>query len=684
MPRALTIAERGARAVATVAVLLAAPGCLYLLAGIRLGGPHVQDALPLDELPHRDAVPLLVFVLVWGVACAAIAWLLRPRGLGRAGAGVAVALVVFMWTYLTTALSVTTVRQIPAEDAFHEVATSRAVIVPTILGIFAGALLGRAGPAAGRRSEQMLSWLVACVGLVGLVDSVLPTHSTPLLRELVPAAVPFARVAAAAVSIALVYLSRPLGRGSRRAWTMTTVLLVGATALHVLHSDTGAIATAAVAALLVARRADFTALGDPAGRMRTLQLMIAAVLAAYDAGLVLMSAQDRVQGAPFRIGPALRTVSDTLVGLPGGLRAWEATAVLAVAATGVAAVLLRWLAPWRADAPHGPEGRDRALAIVREWGSDTLAPFVLRADKTYFFTRSGRSLVAYRVVAGVAVVSGDPLGPPEERDEVLEGFVRYARARGWRIAVLGASEGYVQEYRRRGLRCLYHGDEAVLDLERFSLDGRAIRKVRQSVARLERAGFTTEVVRARDVPLDTRSELAGVEAAWRGDEPVRGFAMAMDDLFRLEGDDAVFALGRGPDGVLGGFLHFAVSPAGAALSLSTMPRRHDTPNGFNEWLVCASVGWAREHGFRWMSLNFAPFAALLAPGAELRPVQRVERSLLRRTKGHFQLDNLLLFNRKFLPGWQRRFFVYERRTDLPRVGLAALAAEAYLPFGGRR
>ena len=49
-------------------------------------------------------------------------------------------------------------------------------------------------------------------------------------------------------------------------------------------------------------------------------------------------------------------------------------------------------------------------------------------------------------------------------------------------------------------------------------------------------------------------------------------------------------------------------------------------------------------------------------------------------KGHFQLDNLLAFNRKFFPRWERRFVVYERRLDLPRVGIAALAAEAYLPF----
>jgi lysyl-tRNA synthetase class 2 len=143
-------------------------------------------------------------------------------------------------------------------------------------------------------------------------------------------------------------------------------------------------------------------------------------------------------------------------------------------------------------------------------------------------------------------------------------------------------------------------------------------------------------------------------------------------------------IGRGADGTPHGFLHFAVSPVCRALSLSSMPRRRDTPNGFNEWLISVTVGWAAAQDFRRVSLNFAPFAALLAPEAELNTMQRAQRQALLAVKGHFQLDNLLLFNRKFLPEYERRFVVYERRLDLPRVGIAALAAEAYLPFTGRK
>ena len=160
--------------------------------------------------------------------------------------------------------------------------------------------------------------------------------------------------------------------------------------------------------------------------------------------------------------------------------------------------------------------------------------------------------------------------------------------------------------------------------------------------------------------------------------------MALDRLFRLGDGDAVFVVGFGPDGRAAGFLHFAVSSIGRSLSLSSMPRLRNTPNGFNEWLIVETIEWARGNGIEAVSLNFAPFAALLAPEADLTSMQEVQRRALLTLKGRFQLDNLLAFNRKFFPEFERRFVVYERRRDLPRVGIAALAAEAYLPGTGRR
>jgi lysyl-tRNA synthetase, class II len=204
------------------------------------------------------------------------------------------------------------------------------------------------------------------------------------------------------------------------------------------------------------------------------------------------------------------------------------------------------------------------------------------------------------------------------------------------------------------------------------------------VHRLQRAGYSARVLAPSELDRDVRDELEDVTREWRGSAPERGFVMALDRLFRLGDGEAVFVAGFDPAGRVVGFLHFAVSAAGGTLSLSSMPRLRTSPNGFNEWLICETIAWAREHGYRSVSLNFAPFAALLAPEAELTNLQGMQRRALLTLKGHFQLDNLLLFNRKFASRWERRFVVYERRRDLPRVGVAALAAEAYLPFQTKR
>jgi lysyl-tRNA synthetase class 2 len=345
----------------------------------------------------------------------------------------------------------------------------------------------------------------------------------------------------------------------------------------------------------------------------------------------------------------------------------------------VALVLAEWLAPWRYRLQRDPHEHSLAHRLVTTWGSDTLAPFSLRADKSYFFADDHAAFLAYRVVGGVALVAGDPIGPAEARRGLMQRFLEFAHERGWRVAVLGACEDCVHDYRGLGLRALYHGDEAVVETKSFSLEGRRIRKVRQSTHRLANAGYTARVVRPSELGTALSAELEAIAKEWRGNQPERGFVMALDTLFRLGDEDSLFVVGVDAEGRPHGFLHFAVSRPGAALSLSSMPRRCDVPNGFTEWLIVEAIDWARDNGYARVSLNFAPFAQLFAR-TDLSKRERIVRSVLHRLKGWFQLDNLLHFNEKFFPEWQPRFVVYERARDLPRVGVAALAAESYLPF----
>jgi lysyl-tRNA synthetase class 2 len=680
-------------AVAGLALAVAATGLLYLVRGVSLPGPVVRDALPLDELPRHDGVPLVLFVAVWAPLALLLAGMARALRAERLTGAVLLALGVWGWTYASVGVSLLVVRQIPAHDAFRIAAQLRAVYLPSAIVGLAAAFVCRRRETDEPRSPLLLAALVAATGAISVVDGILPSRPHTLLAELSLARVtPVASALVAPLGLALLLVARGLARRKRRAYHIALALLIGLALLQESHRfDYGALAAALVAVLLVARRQVFDAPGDPTASPR-LAFRAAALLAAiYAYGLVVLWVNRIQADQPFTLRFALDETTRALIGLNlrgsphvvGGFGSWFPISVFTIGLAAACWLLLAWLGPWRYRLAQEARERELAGALVAAYGADTLAPFALRADKSYFFSESERAFVAYRVVGGVAIVSGDPVGPAGEIEELLERFVRFARTRDWRIAVLGASEQLLDLYRRHGLQALYHGDEAVLDVASFSLEGRPIRKVRQSVHRLCRAGFRAEMLHPFEIDARLRTELEQIARSWRGNEPARGFAMALDALFRLEDEDAVFVIGRDPSGAVMGFLHFAVVRPCSALSLSSMPRLRVTPNGFNEWLICETVVWAREHGFARLSLNFAPFAALLAPEAEVRGVQRIERRALLALKGRFQLDNLLLFNRKFFPSWERRFVVYERRRDLPRIGVAALAAEAYLPFSGR-
>jgi len=215
----------------------------------------------------------------------------------------------------------------------------------------------------------------------------------------------------------------------------------------------------------------------------------------------------------------------------------------------------------------------------------------------------------------------------------------------------------------------------VLRPDEFSLEGRPIRKVRQSVTRLEKAGYRLRVVAAAEADPDLRARLEAVSDEWRGRQPERGFSMATDDLY---GEGTLLALAEDADGELGGFLHLVPSPAGGGWSLSTMRRRPHAPNGLTEFLIAETLAWAKREGASELSLNFCAFTDFLSRERATAWWQRLARRGLLLADNVFQLERLYAFNRKFFPEWRPRYVCVEQLTDLPAVGLAYLHVEGLL------
>ena len=176
------------------------------------------------------------------------------------------------------------------------------------------------------------------------------------------------------------------------------------------------------------------------------------------------------------------------------------------------------------------EQRLRAL-LDAHGDRDSLAYFALRADKAAVFSQSGKAAISYRVVSGVMLASGDPIGDPEAWPGAIKEFIRRAQEHAWIPAVIGCSElGGEVWVREADLRALELGDEAIVTVTEFSLEGRSMRNVRQTVNRAIKLGYTTDVRRTKDF---TDSELVNLRhqaARWRGAEVERGFSMARGRL----------------------------------------------------------------------------------------------------------------------------------------------------------
>jgi lysyl-tRNA synthetase class 2 len=327
----------------------------------------------------------------------------------------------------------------------------------------------------------------------------------------------------------------------------------------------------------------------------------------------------------------------------------------------------------------GPDIRGAAADLVRAHGTDTLSFFKLRADKHYFFSADRSAFVGYKIENGVLLLSGDPVGPDGALPGLLADLRAFAQARGLKLGAVGASERLCPLYTQAGLHTMYLGDEAIIELEHFSLEGRAIRKVRQSVSRLRKAGFSAALCEVSALDADTAAEVEDVLERGREGAPERGFSMAMDSIGGICVEDTLVLLARDetdPARPIRGVLHFVPCYGRPAMSLSFMRRDPGTPNGLTEFMVVTAAELLRERGVTEMSLNFAAFAKWIHS-----PRSRLERTLgklIALGNPYFQIESLYRFNAKFFPRWEPRYLVYQGPLGLPRASLAAMWAEGQL------
>ncbi|MCX4822563.1 phosphatidylglycerol lysyltransferase domain-containing protein [Streptomyces sp. NBC_01142] len=554
-----------------------------------------------------------------------------------------------------------------------------------------------------RRSAAFAVWYLRAVTFLNFLSAVWVSFGQDLRRHNTDTYfTPYLLTAGFASGAFTLFLAITMRRRKRAAWILNLVLsglllLLFAFAMlfpeirqHAQNWVSLALTAAFVLALVLGRR-EFYATGDRSNPKLAAAVAAGGLLLTSLLAALLVTVTNTATGAStflerWRYG-VMRLVSLAAddsrfadISTPG----WVDVTINVLSTLLLLAVLYAAFRSRRAVDALTEDDETRLRALLERHGDrDSLGYFALRREKSVVWSPTGKAAVAYRVVGGVSLASGDPIGDPEAWPGAIDPWLAQAREHGWIPAVMGASEEAGTIYARHGMDALELGDEAIVDTAEFSLEGRAMRTVRQACNRVARAGYQVRIRRHEDIPAEEMATLLERADDWRDGATERGFSMALGRLGDPADGRCVMLECTDGEGALRAVLSFVPwGPQG--LSLDLMRRDRDSGNGLMEFMVIELLQRAKEIGITQVSLNFAMFRSVFERGAKLGagPVLRLWRSLLSFFSRWWQIESLYRANAKYRPIWEPRFMLFEKSADLLRIGLAAGRAEGFLEAPG--
>ncbi|MEV4329021.1 phosphatidylglycerol lysyltransferase domain-containing protein [Streptomyces sp. NPDC049597] len=561
-----------------------------------------------------------------------------------------------------------------------------------------------------RRSAAFAVWYLRAVTFLNFLGAVWVAFGQDLRRHNTDDHfTPYLLTAGFATGVFTLFLAVTMRRRKRAAWILNLVLcgvflLLFAVAMtfpairqHAQNWVSLTLSAAFMGALLLGRR-EFYAKGDRsnprlAAAVAVGGLLVTSLLATGLVTVTNTSPQSSTFLERWRYG-AMRLVSVAVdddrfpaIVTPG----WADVVINVMSTLLLLAVLYAAFRSLRAVDPLTEDDEARLRTLLERHGErDSLGYFALRRDKSVVWSPTGKAAVAYRVVGGVSLASGDPIGDPEAWPGAIGPWLAEAREHGWIPAVIEAGEEAGTVYARHGMDALELGDEAIVDTGDWGpggrapgksgmLEGRAMRTVRQAYNRVRRAGYRVRIRRHEDIPEPEMRELLRRADEWRDGATERGFSMALGRLGDPAEGRCVMLECTDGEGELKALLSFVPwGPKG--LSLDLMRRDREAENGLTEFTVIELLQRAEEIGITQVSLNFAMFRSVFERGSKLGagPVLRLWRSLLGFFSRWWQIESLYRANAKYRPIWEPRFMLFEKSADLLRIGVAAARAEGFL------
>ncbi len=532
-------------------------------------------------------------------------------------------------------------------------------------------------PGIATKAASVATFGSGVINLVSLMSPALPQRAA-ILKSVFPLEfLAISRFATLVVGFALILSSLNIYKRKRRAFLVVCVLSVASIVFHLtkgIDYEEALFSLALLGLLWTARRQFTVVSGPPAWSTAIVRLAVGIVVAFAYGTVGFWMLERREFGINFRWREAASNswhallLSDLTLVPRTHHAGFFLDSLTTMSVIAVAYACYQLFRPALYRLRTAPQERARAEAVAREYGRSALDYFKLWPDKSLFFSSSGRAFLSYAVGGGFAMVLGDPLGPEDDVAELVREFAAFCDRQDWRLAFYQTLPDHLGAYTRLGFKRLKIGDDAVVDLSRFDLNGSAHKKERHAVRKLEKEGVR---VRWYDPPLDDRvlDQLQQVSDEWLQipGRRERRFTLGLFDREYVRSTPVAAA--ELPDGSVLAFVNMIESFHRDEATLDLMRRRAEAPNGVMDYLLIQVMLRAREQGYKRFNLGMVPMAGFGEhedPSAE----ERVVHGFFQQLNFIFSYRGLKAYKSKFANVWEPRFLIYRTVFDLPRVPLA--------------
>jgi phosphatidylglycerol lysyltransferase len=513
-------------------------------------------------------------------------------------------------------------------------------------------------------ARRVIGALVGGAGVLLIVSSATPALHARLitLERFVPLPlVEAGQLTAALAGLLLLALARGLARGYRAAFktAMLVLLLAGfSTLLKGLDwEESATLGTIALAAWSQAGLFDRDSLGDWL-EWADLGLGFAALLLFITFGVFSHHLGGRLLGGWTSSGYHLQAARFLRSAASMGLAVFAASLY----------VLLRTPVPFE---PPARDEIDRALALHAAAGSGTTPLMAAVGDKSLFFDEA-RGFCLYRTIGPYLAVFSDPVVRcAGDRAAFLDALFTFAAGIDRRPLFYQISPEWIPLLHDRGYNLFKLGEEAMVPLERVSLEGRAGKMNRQYLRRAERDGLAFHVLEPAQVSARI-GDMAAVSADWLQAKQVveRQFSIGYFEPSYIERGRAAI-VEETATGRLMAFANLLEGPRHEELSVDLMRYRASGPPVM-DFLITSILLWGKAEGYRTFNLGMAPLASVGAHrGAHQR--ERLASLVFRRGEQWYNFQGVRQYKQKFDPDWQPRYLAYESAWEWP-VALANVSA----------